>query len=184
MEEPEHIKEVITTTLTALKNQDAVRLNQLSNQTIHTASCMQDPGSITLTVIIYTLSKLIERKDYEKIKNWPVFVKKISATLQLALKAVEQERYEVYENYLATARTSFVSLSVNLKPYIEEVLRKSSVNKASKIYEHGISLGQTAKLLGITPWEIQEYLGQKSIDLPQKSLDVKKRAKSAMEFFS
>jgi len=43
----------------------------------------------------------------------------------------------------------------------------------------------TAKLLGISLWELAEYTGQTSIsDMNQgKTLDVKKRIKSAMEFF-
>jgi predicted transcriptional regulator len=73
-----------------------------------------------------------------------------------------------------------------MKPYIQEVLRKASINKASKIYEHGISLGQTAQLLGITQWELSEYSGQTNVSDNDynKTLDIKKRAKMALEFFS
>jgi predicted transcriptional regulator len=83
------------------------------------------------------------------------------------------------------ARKTLSSLSVNLKPYIEEVMRKASINKASKIYEHGISLGQTANLLGISQWELSEYTGQTSIADTNynNTINTKKRAQMAMEFF-
>ena len=65
-------------------------------------------------------------------------------------------------------------------------MHKASVNKASKIYEHGISMGRTAKMLGITQWELSEYTGQKNVpDNPyNETFDVRKRAEMAMEFFS
>lgn len=186
MEEPEHIREVITVTQKSLTSNDALRLNQLSNQTIHSASCLQDPASITLAVIIYTLSKLIERKDFDRIKNWSKFVKKMHSFLNLAIKATEKRDYDLYESYIERARKLFDTLSINLKPYIEEVLRKSAINKAGKIYEHGISLGQTAKILGITQWELFEYAGQREKLTPTKikTLDIKKRVKMALDFLS
>lgn len=186
MEEAEHIHEVITTTQKSLMSNDALRLNQLSNQTIHSASCLQDPASITLAVIIYTLSKLIERRDYAKIENWSKFVKKMNSTLILAIKANDKRNYNLYESYIERARKLFDTLSINLKPYIGEVLRKSAINKAGKIYEHGISLGQTAKILGITQWELFEYAGQREKFMPSKikTIDVKKRAKMALDFLS
>ena len=68
---------------------------------------------------------------------------------------------------------------------VKSVFRKAKVNKASKIYEHGISLEKTAKLLGVTMWELQVYAGQKSIhDAPlTQTMNTKSRIKLAMEMF-
>jgi len=185
MEEAEHVRMVIISTQESLKNNDSLKLHQISNQTIHSASCLQDPASITLAIIIYALSKLIERRDYAKIKDWSKFVKKLNSTLNLAIKANDKKDYDLYEKYIENSRKLFDTLSINLKPYIEEVIRKSAINKAAKIYEHGISLGQTAKILGITQWELFEYAGQREKLVPSKikTMDVKKRAKMAMDFF-
>jgi hypothetical protein len=53
------------------------------------------------------------------------------------------------------------------------------------LYEHGISLGQTASLLGITNWELAEYTGQgKSMEeFHDGWITEKERAKMAMDFF-
>ena len=181
-----HIIEVLDSTLVALKDEDAAKLKALSNETIHNASVYQDPGNISVAVLVYALSKLIERSDFKQIKNWNKFIKKINLFFSLAISALKQDNFNKYEDYLAQARKSINSISINLKPYIEEVLRKASINKASKIYEHGISLGQTAKILGITQWELSEYAGQtRAPDISYDiTLDVQKRAKLAMEFFS
>jgi hypothetical protein len=184
--EVEHIKNVLVNTKISLAQNDAVKLKELSNLTLHRASIEQDPGSITIAVVIYTLSKLIERDDYKRTDNWPRFLKKFNAFIDLAIDAIEKQDKEDFNAHLAEARKTLESLSLNMKPYIQEVLRKASINKASKIYEHGLSLEKTAKILGITQWELTDYIGQKaSPDLKQNlTLSAKARAKTAMEFFS
>ena len=99
---------------------------------------------------------------------------------------MEEKKEDKYIEYLERIRKTISSISISLKPYIEEVLRKASINKASKMYEHGISLGQTAKLLGVTQWELTEYAGQTKIsdDYYNSTLDIKRRAQMALEFFS
>ena len=102
------------------------------------------------------------------------------------MEALKKQNIGAYEKHLQKARKSLESISVNLKPYIKEILTKASINKSSKLYEHGISLGQTAKLLGITQWEITGYTGQRNIpdNKQNESIRVEKRAQIALEFFS
>ncbi|MBX4196190.1 hypothetical protein KW805_01220 [Candidatus Pacearchaeota archaeon] len=185
MEEPEHIAQVLEGVKKGLMQQDSALLKELSNQTIHCACTVQDIGSITIAVLVYALSKLVERKDYAKVRNWGVFVKRFNSFLDLAIKAAKDDNEKKYEEYLAQARRALTSISVNLKPYIEEVIHKASINKASKVYEHGISLGQTSHILGVTQWELTEYMGQSQRgEEYNRTLDVRKRAKTALEFFS
>ncbi|HLC31614.1 MAG TPA: hypothetical protein VJK51_03020 [Candidatus Nanoarchaeia archaeon] len=185
MEEPEHIVHVLESVKKGVIEEDAQLLHELSNQTIHCASTVQDPGSISIAVLVYALSKIVERKNKLDIKNWKEFSKKLNGILDLAMLAARENDEPQYNAYLAQARKCLTSLSVNLKPAIEEILKKASVNKASKIYEHGISLGQTANILGVTQWELSEYLGQTNADVMYgKSLSIVQRAKMAQEFFN
>ena len=186
MEEASHVINVLEQTKEALMQEDVIKLRELSNQTIHAASVLQDTSSITIAVIVYALSKVIERKNTLKIKNWKVFMNKIEAQFSLAIKALKEDKIDKYEKYIEMTRKSISSTSLNIKPYIQDVLRKASINKASKIYEHGVSLGQTASVLGITEWELSEYSGQTRVADTgfNITLDTAKRAKMAMEFFS
>ena len=179
-----HFEEVLNKSKEALKSKNPVLLKELSNQTIHSACNYQDAASITIAVILYSLSKLIEREDYNKVKNWDLFVKKFNATLDLAVLALKEENQEAYEKYILNSRNLLESNSINLKKYIQDILKKASINKGSKIYEHGISLEQTSKLLGISQWELSDYIGQKSLDVERaETITEKKRAKLALEFF-
>ena len=143
---------------------------------------MKDEGNTALAVLVYTLSKLIERNDHQKMKNWPIFVKKLDSWFMLAIKAIHENNQNAYESHLEQARKSLTTISISVKPYVQEVLRKASINKASRIYEHGISLGKTAQLLGITQWELAEYTGQKHEGV-YATLDARTRVQMAMKFF-
>lgn len=181
----EHFTRVLKEVQQSLSTKDATKLKELSNNTINTASTLQDSASITMAVIVYALSKMVERGDYQRIKNWDLFVKKFNALLDLAIKCISENDAEKCTDYMQRARSLVESQSVNLKPYIQDVLKKASINKGSRIYEHGISLEQTSKLLGITQWELSDYIGSRTADSNQtNTLDVKKRAKMALEFFS
>ena len=83
-------------------------------------------------------------------------------------------------------RTAISKLSGKMKSYIYDVFRKAEINKASKIYEHGISMEQTANLLGLTLFELASYAGQKPeiSETPfTKTMNVKSRIKRAEDLF-
>jgi len=183
-EECEHASSVLSETIKAIKSKDSIKLKSLSNQTIHSSCMYQDSGTITLAVLVYALSKLIERSDYKKISLWQKIERKVISLFELSILALNKNNHEAFEKHISNARKS-LETSSNLKPYIEEVLKKASINKASKIYEHGISSGQTAKLLGLSQWEILEYIGSKPIERKTKEkITIEKRIETAMQFFS
>lgn len=183
MEEVKHILDILAQAQQALKQQNALALKDISNQTVHCSSCFQDPGTTTMAVVIYALSKLVERQETLQMKRWPEATKKIQSYFALAQQAVQAEKETQFESYMQRIRTTLTSLSVNLKPYMQDLLQKASINKASKIYEHGISLGKTAQLLGISQWELSDYATQKD-DPYQATINTRTRAETALEFFA
>ena len=185
MQEKENILRIFKATKEAIKKEDVIRLKELSNQTIHTASISQDPDNITVAVIIYSLSKIIERKKYQEYPGWNEFHKTIILAINNSIIALKKNDEKKFKENLGLVRKAINKLSGKLKIYIKDVFRKASINKASRIYEHGISMEKTAKLLGITMFDLANYAGQTGIsDVPlSKTLDVKSRIKLAMEMF-
>lgn len=186
MEEVGHVIDVLTRAKHALQDEDAAQLRTLSDTTIHSASVYQHTDYILVAVIIYSLSKIIERKDKLRIKNWQQFVREINSLLELAASSLQRGKQKQFIKFLQKAKYCIENASSDLRPMIEEVLRKASINKASKIYEHGLSLAKTTKLLGVTPWELSEYIGEKENPHMHlnKTIDIKSRIAMAMEFFS
>lgn len=180
MQEKENILEIFEETKEAIEKENISRLKELSNQTIHTASITQDPDNIAVAVIVYALSKIIER-GYHKHPKWD---NEVILAIDKIIITLHKDDEEGFKQNLAFIRSSINKLSGNLKSYIREVFRKASINKASKVYEHGISLEKTAKLLGITMFELADYAGQKVTDIPfSKTMDTQSRIKLARGMF-
>lgn len=185
MQESDNVLRILKETRIAIEKNDSFKLKNLSNQTINTSSLTQDLDNIAVAVIVYSLSKIVERQDYRNLPGWNTFYKKILLFLEKSIKDIENKDYKKFREDFRNIRGSIDNLSGKLKKYIKEVLRNAEINKASRIYEHGISMEQTAKLLGITLYELAEYVGKTGIsDVPENyTRDTKSRIKLAMEMF-
>lgn len=184
MQEKDNILRIIREALKAIKNNDSYGLRIISDQTNNTASRTQDPDNITLAVLIYSLSKLIERKkDYDP-KQWKKFHDDILLKLKNLDKSLSSNSSKKTQALMKEIRKNISKITGDLNGYIQDVFRKASINKASKIYSHGISMEKTAKLLGITMYEIAGYVGQKKDSEEKEKSDVFQRIKFAKEIFN
>ena len=186
MKEREDILETLRRVKHALEKNNYIEIKNRSNQIIHHTSIHQEPDVISLAVILYALSKLIERKAYKEEKSWPKFYENYTKHLNNAIKALEKDNLEAFRNEIQLIRQLIRKLSGNLKIYITDVFQKAKINKASRIYEHGISMEKTAKILGISQWEIAEYVGKTRIGDVNLgvTLPIKQRIKYVEEIFS
>ena len=186
MQEKDNILRIFKETKQALEKEDSIKLNILSNQTINTASLTQDPENIAVAVLVYSLSKIVEGKKYHAFPKWKKSFKEIIMSIDQIISAIKREDNNLLTNSLKSMRAKISNLSNKLRSYIKEVFRQSSVNKASRIYEHGISMERTASLLGITMFELANYTGQENLPESKlcKTCNVKDRVKVAMEMFS
>lgn len=183
MQEHDNVLRIFKETEQALKKGDSATIKNLSNQTINTASLTQDADNIAVAVLVYSLSKIVESQDYQSLKGWDSFYRVFITSIESAIKDINDEK-KIRED-LEMIRKAMNKVSWKLKKYIQEVFRKASINKASKIYEHGLSMETTARLLGITMFELASYSGQTEVsDAPlTKTIDVKARIKIAEEMF-
>jgi len=185
MQEKENVLRILNETLVALKKEDTIKLKELSDQTVHTASISQDPDNIAVAVIVYSLSKIIERPGYRNQTGWNKLYNGLLVNIENSIVALKKGDDTHLAAHLEKVRKQIEGISSSLKRYIQDVFIKASINKASRIYEHGISMEKTAKLLGISQWELASYAAQKQMkdhDL-SKTMTVKNRIKLAEEFF-
>ena len=185
MEERDNLLRILSESRRAIKEHDLVKLKELSNQTVHSASIASDTDSILVAVIIYSLGKIIERTTEYGSKECGSLCKFSIAELQKAENALKKNDEANFKESLESIMKFVEKSSPDLKDNVQDILRKASINKASKIYEHGISMEQTAKLLGITMYELASYAGQKgSANVPlAKTQSAKDRVNLAMEMF-
>jgi len=185
MKEAKNVLRILKETQEAIKQNNASKIKNLSNQTINTASLTQDPDNILVAVIIYSLGKIFERENYREMKGWNVFQKTVISSLEKSTQTLEKNDEKGFRKNFQTIKDAINKLSGKLKKYIQQVFEKANISKASRIYEHGISMEQTAKLLGITMYDLADYAGKTGIsDVPEnKTLDAKSRIKLAMDIF-
>lgn len=174
----EDILDVLKKVIEVLKTEDYAALSELSNHTIHDASIFQEDDPLTLAVLVYALSKVISR-CMERRQACP----NISPSLQKAYEALEQDDDNAYRAVIKNILRDIGEMDAQLKLYIQEVIEKAKIKKASKLYEHGISIARTAELLGLSQWELQNYIGKTITDIPHDGLKVSERLRRARELF-
>ena len=158
---------------------DIIQIKELSNHVIHNASVFQDEDSISVAILIYSLSKIMERQqkglDYNKVLS-------MLNSCILNLKNNEDEAFrKLIKNIFNFIRT----IDAKLKLYIHEVINQAQIKKGCKLCEHGISVARASEVLGISQWELMHYLGKTTlIDQFSEPVNVLKRLKIARSLFA
>jgi len=184
MKESGNILRILKETRTALHENDSYKIKQLSNQTIHTATIYQDPDNILIAVLVYAVSKIIEREHYKEMPGWDKFYSALTTNLDKGIVFLEKNELEGFRNSMGRIRNSINDLN-GLKQYIKDVFEKAQINKAFKIYEHGLSSEQTAALLGVSLWDLSSYIGQSTVHDTKinETMPVRQRVKIAEDIF-
>jgi len=168
------ILSVISDALPALQERDSRKLREISDHTLHTASIYQDKDSITIAVAMYAISKLIERQGLDEA---------IGRFLSQAGDALRQDDIVLYEQRIRELMDEIGKID-SISMFVQKVVNEAQIKKGSKLYEHGISLAQTAGLLGISQWELMKYLGNTRIaDRFDDEIDVMQRLEYARGVF-
>ncbi|MFH1521675.1 MAG: hypothetical protein ABIF18_01825 [archaeon] len=185
MKEAENVLRILKEAKRFIEEDNPFELKALSNQTIHSATISQDGDNIIVAVLIYSLGKVLERDHYRNIDGWTEFYNSVTKNLGLTIKSIENNNVENTRIYLGRIRNSLNKISGDLSQYIKDVFKKAEINKAFKLYEHGLSTEKTAELLGVSLWDLASYIGQSSIADAKIaiSMPVAKRIKIAEDIF-
>lgn len=129
-------------------------LKKLSNALMEDVSLFQDQDSISIAVLVYSLYKVFTKNPgLEK-----------TALLKLLKKAINA--IEVEAQFRTNIRLIFNQIKKydkNIDTNIIEILRHAHIKKGLKVYEHGLSIGQAAEIIGISKWDLMDYLGNSHI---------------------
>ncbi len=162
----------------ALKNGQHHKLSELSNHVIHDASIYQDNDSITVAVMIYALSKVIQRCCEKKVDYSSVIEK-----LEDSFDSLRRNNFKEYNRHIQEIMKYVEQTDDKMKVYIQEVFDKAKIKKASKLHEHGLSIGRTAEILGISQWDLLNYIGNTAIEPVKELTGIKARLAFARGLF-
>ncbi|MFH1209683.1 MAG: hypothetical protein V1663_02755 [archaeon] len=179
------ILQVLKESIESIQSNNIINLKDLSNRLIHSSSIMQEEDSIIVTVLIYSLSKAFERPNYAQFKDWNFFVETCTSNLKKAYDSLLNNKLEDYRKNIKDILQVIDKLESKLKIYIGDVFHNAFIAKGSRLYEHGISAGRTAELLGINQFELMDYIGKTGIaDIKEGvTLSASKRLNIARSLF-
>ena len=183
--ERQDIIKLIKEAITAINEKNIIQLRDISDHTLHDSSIFQNNYSTSIAVIIYSLSKIYQKSQYKVYKGWEQFNKKCLSLLHDTMKAMSQGNIKEYQHKINEIYKLIDSLESKLGRYITEVLNQARIKKSSRIFEHGISAGRAAEILGISTWDLMNYIGKtKIIDVkPEITKSVKERLFFARSLF-
>jgi len=151
------------------EDRDVADLRELSNHTIHNASIFQDEDSVSIAVLIYSLSKVIERREGKLAYS------SILTLLKDAIKNLESGDIDRYRKVIRKIFDFIYGIDAKLKFYIEHVINQAQIKKGSKVYAHGVSLARASEILGISQWELMFYIGKTRLTDIRGGIDVRER---------
>lgn len=161
---------------------DVVKIKELSNHVIHNASIFQDEDSVSVAILIYSLSKIIERRqkylDYDRVIGM----------LDSCILSLSGDEDELFRRSIKNIFSFIRTLDQRLSLYISEVVNQARIKKGCKLCEHGLSIARASEVLGISQWELMHYLGKTTLidklSKPGEPANVLKRLKIARGLFS
>jgi len=184
------LKEVIIEALNdardAFVKLDSNKLKSISDYTIHYAGIFQDSYSINLAIVIYSLAKVVEARKLRETEKWPQFKEFVMRDLNEALVALIKNDEKDFVFNLKDLLKDISDIDRNLSEYVRDVIETAKIKKGSAIYRHGLSVGMAAKLMGISPWELMEYIGHTRLadELPSTEKTPKERLYEARRIFN
>lgn len=165
---------------------DSNKLKSVSDYTLHFAGIYQDPYSISVAVIVYSLAKIVERRKMRAYKQWDKFSRDVLDHLEKASNALRENNKKACLDNMKHILSSIGKLEAKFGEFVMEVIRKAKIKKGSAIYKHGLSAGRVAAMMGISPWELMEYLGQTKFadEMPMVTRTPHERMKEARRIFN
>lgn len=185
-EEVEDILNVLHAAEELLRGWKIRELKEWSDHIIHSAAIYQDKYAINTAILIYAISKVLERKKFTESKEVEKFKNEMLIGLRNLSEALETNKFDEFMKVVKSMMREISLVDRNFSEYLEHVLHKAKLKKASKIYEHGISLGKVAELLGLSEWEVMQYTGKTKIHdrKETKTINVKERLRKLREIFT
>ena len=161
------------------EDKDILELKELSNHTIHNASIFQDECSVSLAVLVYALSKIMARYPQESYEY------KEMLNLFLAEKDnLENDNEKGFNDAMKRLFSLISKIDSKLELYVQEVINNAQIKKGSKLCEHGVSCAKSAEVMGISQWDLMDYMGKTKIIDYAPGVDLKSRIKFARGLFS
>ncbi len=174
------IRYALTQTISILEAKDAKdseELKTLSDHAIEDVAVHKDLDLISITVLIYSIYKILPDIKSEEYTD-------LVKELNNAKMHLEQNNLGRYNRSIKTLFNIVGESHAAVKVHLQDVMQAARIKKGAALLHHGLSIGQAAGLMGLSNWDLQQYVG-KTISLSQHEeiIPITKRILLAFKLF-
>ncbi len=178
------VLDIIRDSIKAIRQENTSELRELSDHTLHSSAIYQEEDSTAIAVIIYSLYKIYSKQKPQASPGWPLFNNDVLKLLEAAYNALITANVAQYKINIKKLLELISKFEKAFGTFVTEVIEQSKIKKGSKLVYHGLSLGRTAELLGVSRWDLMDYLGITNIaDMQPRTISIKERLKHAERLF-
>jgi len=153
------ILKVLRKVYSAVKKNDADSMKYASDYTLHNSTMYQDKDSVSIAVIVYSLYKIYSRERMKRSKDFEKFRNEFLNLVSTAQSDLAKNNDIAYRKVVRKMFSFIGRIEKKFGMYITEVINQSRIKKGGRVYEHGLSVGRTSDLLGVSSWELMNYIG-------------------------
>tara|TARA_Y100000310_G_C20382819_1_gene668955 strand:- start:60 stop:629 length:570 start_codon:yes stop_codon:yes gene_type:complete len=160
-------------------------LKKVAKSALDTASIFQEKNTISVAVIAYAIFKLTERKRIRKTEIPISLYTDIIKSLDNASINIYEGKIDEYGQNIKDLFKLIGRLDDQLPLYIEEIVNKAKIKKGFLLHEKGISLERAAHIMGISQWDLMNYVGKTQIsEHISKKVDIRNRLNFTRTIFN
>jgi len=158
-------------------DENVEQLRILSNDVIEDVALYKDLDVISVTVLIYSIYKVIASISKENRQL-------IIDGLKSARGYLDQGNYGRYNKEIKTLFNLVKKSNAKIKVHFQDVMHAARIKKSAVLLKKGLSIGQAAGLMGLSNWDLQQYAGKNTYFADHhEKIQVKKRLLTALKIF-
>ena len=143
----------------AFREERALDLKRIGSKSIREAAERGDTWMAKLSVISYSLYKMLSKDHFVKSPRWGEISRNIKSEIAKASEALEGNDLEAFNTSIDNAVKSIERTDDELSNFAKNIYGKARIKQASTAYAIGLSLNQAASLTGADRKELQKYIG-------------------------
>lgn len=144
----------------AFRKKDINVLRAVSDALTKEAILTEDKEMMDLSIVAYSLAKILEKPHYSEYTKWVEFLRNVSSHLYDGAVALEKGQKAELGRMLNLIITEIAAVDEEMKRFTQKLIEKARIKKAAQIYGYGFSLGRAAELAGIEKGKVLGYVGK------------------------
>lgn len=160
---PKELTAELKTIKRLFKEDRIVELRHKSNQLIEESILGLDRARGELSLLAYSLQKILSKPHILNNKNWPAAKNRILMLLSGAISLLEKRRLRDFRKRLNSTSREVSLVDRKMGRFVLNTSEKARIKQASRAYALGLSLGQAAALTGADKRKLSSYIGSTKI---------------------